>query len=42
MSGRKRQTAIEAVECLFYRLTIDTGVALKVSLLREVMRRMVA
>ena len=36
----KRQTAIETVECLFYRLMIDIEAPLNVALFEEVMRRM--
>ena len=42
MIGGKRQTAIEAVECLFHRLMIDAEAPLSAALLEEMMRRMKA
>ena len=36
----KRQTAIETVECLFYRVTINVEAPLNVVLFKVVMRRM--
>ena len=40
MIERKQQTALEALECLFYRLMIDIEAPLNVALFEEVMRRM--
>ena len=40
MIEEKRQTVVEAVECLFYRLMIDREAPLNVALFEEVMRRM--
>ena len=40
MIGGKRQTAIEAVECPFYRLMTDAEAPLSAALLEEIMRRM--
>ena len=40
MIERKRQTAIEPVECLFYRVTINVEAPLNVVLFKIVMRRM--
>ena len=40
MIERKRQTTIEAVECLFYRVTINVEAPLNVVLFKVVMRCM--
>ena len=39
MIAGKRQTTIEAVEYLFYRLTIDAEAPLNAALFKEVIRR---
>ena len=40
MIAETRQTALEAVECLFYRVTINVEAPLNVVLFKVVMRRM--